>query len=157
MSQRAGVWLPTGPFAARPHVPFPPPPPPATEGRPEPPSPSLPSLLGGQGAAERRGPITPAAEGGILRRTGAAGCGGQGAACPVVLGSRKQFWSQGAYRILSTRGRGGQTTSGRCWGVPVPPKWPNGPSPKGAARRGASPVTPPLPAFPSTPRYKSCL
>lgn len=36
------------------------------------------------------------------------------------LESQEGFQNRGARQILSTRGRGGQTTSGRCWGVPVP-------------------------------------
>nr|KAF6408788.1 hypothetical protein HJG63_000130 [Rousettus aegyptiacus] len=95
---------------------------PVMEGRPEPPPRSVPSLppswgLGG-GEAERKGPIIPAAEGGFWN-TGTSGFGVPGAACPVALRSQKGFRKQRACQIRSTRGRGSQTASGRCWGVPT--------------------------------------
>lgn len=92
---------------------IPPPPPPGTEGRPKRPSLSLPSLLGGQGGQQKGGDPSPQQ----LRRnsgtTGTSGFGHQGL-CAQWPWGQKGFWNRGARQILSTRGRGGQTTSGRC-------------------------------------------
>lgn len=108
--------LPSTPFLLQ----IPPPPPPATEGRPEPPSPSLPSSSGVGGQRKGGDPSPPQVAGGSWNHRHVRIRSIPGAACPVGLGSRKGFWNLGAPGILSTRGRGGQTTSGRCWGVPVP-------------------------------------
>ena len=76
---------------------------------------------------------------------------------PSGLGVQEAILESRGLRDSEHQGQRRSDNLREVLGCPRPLKWPNGPSPKGAARRGASPVTPPVPAFPSTPQYKSCL
>lgn len=146
-------WAPPStPFLLQPHLHRPLP----RRGDLSPPPPPFPPSLGVRGAAERRGRITPVAEGGFwnhghirTRRTSSSVPGGPGVQEGILESkSTRDSEHQGQRRPDNLR---------EVLGCPRPPKGP-GPCPEGAARRASRPRSVPRPLSPPPlARYKSCL